>query len=102
MTDNAIATKYRPEDFKDVIGQDAVVKSLENSIKKKLGNVYLFTGPSGTGKTTLARIAALKLGCATIDLFEADAATKTGIDDIREILDTLLYRPMGDGIKGLI
>src|ERR1019366_7468813 len=101
MTDNAIATKYRPEDFKDVIGQDAVVKSLENSIKKKLGKAYLFTGPSGTGKTTLARIAAVKLGCDPVDLIEKDAATETGIDDIRQVIDALLYRPMGGGIKGI-
>jgi DNA polymerase III gamma/tau subunit len=100
--DNAIVTKYRPQDFKDVIGQEAVVKSLENSIKKKLGNAYLFTGPSGTGKTTLARITALALGCDPMDLIEKDAATETGIEEIRQLIESLMWRPMGDGIKGVI
>jgi DNA polymerase III subunit gamma/tau len=103
MNEQSIETKYRPQDFKEVIGQDAVVKSLENAIAKKLGTAFLFIGPSGVGKTTLARIAALELGCRPEDLQEIDAATKTGIDDMRAVMDDLMYRPLGEGtIKAVI
>lgn len=103
MTSSAIATKHRPTSFKDVIGQGPVVKSLKNAIAGKLGTAFLFIGPSGTGKTTLARIAAAELGCDPADLQEEDAATKTGIENIREIIDSLRYRPMGEGaIKAVI
>ena len=99
----SILTRYRPESFAEVVGQDAVVRSLESAIKKRASTAFLFTGPSGTGKTTLARIAALELGCLPADLEEYDAATKTGIEDIRQVIDGLLYRPLGEGtIKGVI
>lgn len=93
----SINTKYRPNTWDEVIGQGAVVDSLANAIAKKLGTAFLLTGPSGTGKTTLARIASTQLGCKPDDLLDFDAATKTGIEDIREVIDTLLYRPLGDG-----
>src|ERR1700693_4443317 len=98
----SIETKYRPQDWTEVLGQDAVVRSLENAVQKKLGTAFLFIGPSGVGKTTLARITAAKLGC-TGDLEEVDAASKTGIDDMRDVMAGLMYRPLGDGaIKAVI
>ncbi len=84
----ALYRKYRPQTFKDVIGQDHVVKVLENSIK--LGNIshaYLFAGTRGTGKTSVARIFAHEIGTSEHDLYEMDAASNRGIDDIREIRD---------------
>jgi DNA polymerase-3 subunit gamma/tau len=99
----SIETKYRPEDFDEVIGQKVVVKSLQNAIEKRLGTTFLFTGPSGTGKTTLARLAATALGCLPADLEEIDAATKTGIEDMREVTGALMYRPLGTGgVKAII
>jgi DNA polymerase III subunit gamma/tau len=99
----SIETKYRPEEFDEVIGQEAAVKSLKNAVEKRLGTTFLFTGPSGVGKTTLARIAAKALGCLPADLEEVDAATKTGIEDMRAVTSTLLYRPLGKGaVKGII
>lgn len=93
---DALINKYRPQAFKEIIGQDRVVESLENAIKKKLGTAYLLTGPSGTGKTTLARIAAKLLGCSPADLIEEDAAKNTGIENMREIIEQLMYRPLGE------
>ncbi len=99
---NALVTKYRPKTFADVIGQDRVVASLENAIKKKLGNAFLLTGPSGTGKTTLSRIAARALGCAKEDLLDVDAATNTGIEEMRNVMSDLMYKPLGTGAVKVI
>lgn len=88
-------TKYRPDIFDDVIGHDTVVRSLVRMIEKKESQCFLFGGPAGTGKTTLARISAMEVGCAAKDILEIDAATYTGIDAMREVQTTLQYRPFG-------
>lgn len=86
--------KYRPTEFKAVIGQDTIVRSLQDVLAKKTNHTFMLSGPSGTGKTTLARIAAAKLGNRTPT--EIDAATFTGIDDMRQITSVLNYRPLHD------
>ena len=95
--------KYRPVEFDEVVGQDAVVKSLQQAIEKGSSHTFLFTGLSGVGKTTLARIVASEVGCLAQDLLEVDAATNTGIDDMRAVTSGLLYRPLGAGsVKAII
>ncbi len=95
MSEIALYRKYRPQSFGEVVGQEHVVKVLEGSIK--LGNIshaYLFSGSRGTGKTSIARIFARAIGCSANDLYEIDAASNRGIDDIREIrssVDTLPF-----------
>jgi DNA polymerase III subunit gamma/tau len=97
----ALISKYRPKTFDEVIGQEAVVRSLKAALKTS--KTFLFTGASGLGKTTLARLAAESVGCQSRDLLEIDAASKTGIDDMRAATATLMYRPLGDGaVKAVI
>jgi len=100
MTD--LLNKYRPTKFQDVVGQDSVVKSIQSALKRKAGRVFLFTGPSGTGKTTLARIVANEVGCSPTDLQEIDAATFTGIDDMRSITTDMMYRPLSGPTRAII
>lgn len=97
-------TKYRPSKFSEVVGQDPVVRSLKGVLAKGHSRAFLFTGPSGTGKTTLARIVAAEAGCAPADIRagEHDAATNTGIDAMRAIQDMLEYRPIGGTASALI
>ena len=94
--------KYRPETFKQVIGHAAIVRSLQGVLEKKTNHTFMLSGPSGTGKTTLARIAATTLGCAPSDVQEIDAATFTGIDDMRGITAALHYRPLGESASKVI
>ena len=111
-----LALKYRPQDFKDLIGQEVIAQSIYNSIKyNKLANAYLFTGIRGVGKTTIARIVAKSLNCENgvenlcksnlcshcesiinsnhIDVLEMDAASKTGVDDVRDLIEFSRYGP---------
>ena len=98
MSENLI-TKYRPQSFADVIGQDAVVRSLIGICRRKDTQVFLFSGPSGCGKTTLARIVAKEYGVEDKSVMELDAASRTGVDDMRQLQEILQYRPFGDSGK---
>jgi DNA polymerase-3 subunit gamma/tau len=111
-----LALKYRPQIFEDLIGQDVVSETILNSIKaNKVANAYLFTGIRGIGKTTTARIVAKSLNCSGgidnlckedfcencnaisnsnhIDVLEMDAASKTGVDDVRDLIEFSRYGP---------
>lgn len=97
-------TKYRPTTFDEVLGQDAAVRSLVSVIESETPpHAYLFTGPSGVGKTTLARICAKYLGTDKSGLIEFDAASNSGVDDVRKLTETLKYYAFGaEGIKTVI
>lgn len=96
MTENALVTKYRPQSFKQVIGQNEIVKSLKQILKKDSSHAFLLIGASGLGKTTIARIIALELGAINPgDITEVDSGQFTGIDDIRNLILGLKYKPIG-------
>ncbi|MER3408713.1 MAG: DNA polymerase III subunit gamma/tau [Thermoleophilia bacterium] len=112
----ALYRKYRPQTFAEVVGQEAVVRTLTNAIQAgSVRQAYLFAGPRGTGKTSLARILAKALNCiqgptpepdatcapcraiatgTSMDVVEMDAASQRGIDDIREIRDRVILQPV--------
>ena len=121
MEYRVLARKYRPQNFKDLIGQDVLVRTLSNAFSQgRLAHAFILTGVRGVGKTTTARIIAKGINCigadgkggATIDpcgvcanctgimedrhvdVMEMDAASRTGVDDIREILDGVRYKPV--------
>jgi DNA polymerase-3 subunit gamma/tau len=111
----ALYRKYRPQDFDEVVGQEAIVRTLKNAISSgQVRQAYLFAGPRGTGKTSLARILAKGLNCLqgptptpdkvcnpcvtiangnSLDVIEMDAASQRGIDDIREIRERVVLQP---------
>ena len=117
-----LALKYRPQTFDDLIGQDVIAETIINSIKvNKVPNAYLFTGIRGIGKTTTARIVAKSLNCLNsienlcreklcdnceaitnsnhIDVLEMDAASKTGVDDVRDLIEFSRYGPTSSKYK---
>ena len=116
-----LALKYRPQTFDDLIGQDVVIDTIKNSIKtNKIPNAYLFTGIRGIGKTTIARIIAKSINCLNtvdnqckkkcnncdaitnsnhIDVLEMDAASKTGVDDVRDLIEFSRYGPTSSNYK---
>lgn len=116
MSYQVLARKWRPRNFSEMVGQEHVVRALSNALENdRLHHAYLFTGTRGVGKTTLARILSKSLNCeqgvsATpcgecsvcreidegrfVDLLEVDAASKTGVDDTRELLDNVPYAPV--------
>ncbi|NLB84795.1 MAG: AAA family ATPase, partial [Acholeplasmataceae bacterium] len=111
----ALYRQYRPKTFSEVAGQKAITQTLSNAVKKnKIGHAYLFSGPRGTGKTSIARIFAKAVNCLdpkdgdacgvcrhcigldnnTIpDVIEIDAASNNGVDDIRELREKSRYAP---------
>ena len=94
MSEVALYRKYRPESFKDVVGQEHIIQVLEAQIKSETpAHAYLFAGSRGTGKTTLARIVAKELGSDWKDIQEIDAASNTGVDDIKAILENVFVLP---------
>ncbi|MDI9325566.1 MAG: DNA polymerase III subunit gamma/tau [Alphaproteobacteria bacterium] len=91
---------YRPNTFSEVSGQSAVVQVLQSSVKnKKIAHAYLFSGPRGTGKTSIARIFARALEIDPIDIFEIDAASHTSIENIKEILHSIYTLPIQSKYK---
>lgn len=95
--------KYRPTSLDQLWGQDEVARSLKKALTSStLAHSYLFTGPAGCGKTTLARIVGRMLNVADANIIEADAATNSGIDAMREITDTLRYKGFGGDRKLVI
>ncbi len=101
MTDHvALYRKYRPSNFDEVRDQDHIVTVLKGAIKKEsIPHAILFSGSRGTGKTTLARIFASAIGTTAVDLYEIDAASNRGIDDIRELREAVHTVPFESKYK---
>ncbi|MFA6177485.1 MAG: DNA polymerase III subunit gamma/tau [Candidatus Paceibacterota bacterium] len=100
MHDLALYRKYRPKNFKEVLGQDHIVKVLESSVETdKVSHAYLFVGSRGTGKTSVARIFASSIGVSLNDLYEIDAASNRGIEDMKELRDGVRVLPFNSKYK---
>ena len=116
-----LARKYRPQSFGEMAGQEHVVRTLSNALKSgHLAHAFLFTGPRGVGKTTAARLVAKCLNCEhgptaepcgacapcaeiaegrAVDVIEIDAASNNGVDNVRDIVEGVKYRPARDRFK---
>ena len=95
-----LARKYRPPRFEDIVGQEHIVQTLKNAIKlERVHHAFLFTGPRGVGKTTTARVLARTLGCDDLDVVEVDAASNSGVDNVRELCENVRYRPTKGAYK---
>lgn len=100
MSHVSLYRKYRPQTFDQVLGQDAVVESLQGALKSgKISHAYLFAGSRGTGKTSVARIFAKELGTSPNDIYEIDAASNNGVDEIRELRDGVNTLPFDSKYK---
>ena len=100
MSKIALYRKYRPQKFEEVSGQDHIVGILKNAVKLgRISHAYLFSGPRGTGKTSVARILAKEAGCSDVDLVEIDAASSRGIDEIRSLRDGVRFSPLRGEVK---
>jgi DNA polymerase-3 subunit gamma/tau len=100
MHDLALYRKYRPASFKEVLGQDHITKVLESSVEtNKVSHAYLFVGSRGTGKTSVARIFANEIGVSVNDLYEIDAASNRGIEDIKELRSGVRVLPFDSKYK---
>ncbi len=121
MSYQVLARKWRPQNFQEMVGQEHVLKALSNALDQdRLHHAYLFTGTRGVGKTTVARIFAKSLNCETgvtsqpcgqcvvcteiaegrfVDLIEIDAASRTKVEDMRELLDNVQYAPTRSRFK---
>jgi len=94
--ENDLTLKYRPKDWSDMVGQDDVIKSIQSVLRKETKRSFLFTGQSGIGKTTAARILVDKVGCRYNNLKEINGASHTGIDKMREIIEHVIHKPFGE------
>jgi len=100
MSQMSLYRKYRPQTFEEVVGQDHITSVLAQSIQnKRFAHAYLFSGSRGTGKTSVARIFARELGTEEHDLYEMDAASNRGIDDIRELREGVHTQPYSSPYK---
>lgn len=121
MENVVLYRKYRPQNFSEIIGQQHVVQTLQNSINaKSISHAYLFTGPRGSGKTSIARLFAKAINCAdrssaepcnncdscleimssrSMDLIEIDAASHTGVDNVRELIEGIKFAPVKSKYK---
>lgn len=100
MTGESLHTKYRPASLDEVVGQAHVKDGLAAILAEGKQQAFLFEGPSGTGKTTLARICVSQLGCS--EVIEVDAASNTGVDDMRKVSDRANFMSMDGGNKAFI